>query len=138
EGCEARRKRLTERLRPTPDWALVADPRHVHYLTNFLVDPVSSSARAALALLLIEQSGRTTLVTDNQAAKRAKDVYADRVEVVRWYNHQDSVIDRRLAVIEQFVHVLPAELPETVAVERLALPIELMRHLTDEPSRPGL
>ena len=26
---------------PMPDWAIVADPRHVTYLTNFAIDPVS-------------------------------------------------------------------------------------------------
>jgi Xaa-Pro aminopeptidase len=138
EGCETRRRRLFERLSPTPDWAIVADPRHLNYLTNFFIDPESSLAAAAFALLLVERGGRTTLVTDNQAAKRAKDVWVDRVEAVRWYNHQDSVIDRRLAVIENFVSVLPPELPETVAVESLAVPVELVHHLTDDVSRRGL
>jgi Xaa-Pro aminopeptidase len=124
---------LLDRLDPTPDWAIVADPRHLMYLANFPVEPFSW-ASPQFGLLLVSRDGHSTLVVDNLAARRLQTLWVDQLEVVPWYNHQDSPGDRRLAVIEHFVGTLPRELPESVAVETRAVPVELLRHLTENVS----
>jgi hypothetical protein len=64
EGCVTRRKRLWDALPAELEWVLVADPRHVHYFTNFLVNPLSFSA-GERAWLLLERGGKATLLGDN-------------------------------------------------------------------------
>ena len=59
EGCVARRKRLWETLPESIEWVLVADPRHVQYLANFWVQPLSFSG-GERALLLLARGGRAT------------------------------------------------------------------------------
>ena len=78
KGCTARRRRLMERLDPAPDWAIIADPRHLMYLANFPVEPFSWASPPP-GLLLIERGGASTLVTDNLAARRMKTLWVDRV-----------------------------------------------------------
>src|SRR5207249_3672079 len=53
DGCLARRDRLLSRVPETVEWLLVADPRHVYYLSNFLVNPLSFSG-GERGLLLLE------------------------------------------------------------------------------------
>ena len=111
QGCLARRKQLMWRyedlgrgpdwkpeLEPRAEWAIVADPRHLMYLANFPVEPISWSSPPP-GLLLIKQDGWAMLVVDNLAARRLDNLWIDQVEIVPWYNHADSAVDRRLAGI---------------------------------------
>ena len=64
EGCLARRSHLWNALPAELEWVLIADPRHVQYLANFLVQPLSFSG-GERAWLLLERSGKATLLGDN-------------------------------------------------------------------------
>ena len=64
EGCLARRSQLWNAVPADCEWLLIADPRHVLYLSNFWIHPQSFSAGERAALLL-EREGRATLLGDN-------------------------------------------------------------------------
>ena len=109
EGCLSRRKRLWDALPESIEWVLVADPRHVQYLANFQVQPLSFSG-GERGLLLLERSGRATLCGDNFALRSAAhEPYVDRELVERWYDHQHAVINRDHALLRA-VEKLKSEL----------------------------
>lgn len=108
-GCLARRQRLWQALPDAVEWVLVADPRHVHYLSNFWVNPLSFSA-GERAWLVLERSGKATLLGDNFTLRsRAGEPVVDDEVMVRWYDHKHSVINRDHALLqaaEQFAEKL--------------------------------
>ncbi len=77
EGCLARRKRLWSSLPADVEWILVADPRHVQYLCNFWVQPLSFST-GERGWLCLERSGRATLLGDNFACAGVHKPFVDR------------------------------------------------------------
>ena len=93
-GCQVRRERLWKRLDKKIDWVLVADPRHVQYLANFWVQPLSFSF-GERALLLLKRSGESILLADNFTRRSAAtEPHVDREVIEPWYDHQHSVINR--------------------------------------------
>lgn len=98
-GCEARRTRLWERIPQNVDWLLIADPRHVQYLSNFWVQPLSFSG-GERGLLLLQRDGTTTLLGDNFALRSAvHEPYVDREILAPWYDHKHSVKNRDHALL---------------------------------------
>lgn len=98
-GCVARRERLWAKTPERFEWLLVADPRHVYYLSNFLVNPLSFSA-GERGLLLLERNGGATLLADNFARRSAAgQPYVDQEIIQSWYDHQHSVINRDHALL---------------------------------------
>lgn len=98
EGCRARRRRLWEAVDDDIEWLLVADTRHVQYLANFWVQPLSFSG-GERGLLLLEREGRATLMGDNFALRSAAhEPYIDREVVETWYDHKHSVVNRDQAL----------------------------------------
>ena len=94
EGCETRRSRLWQAVPEDVEWLLIADPRHVHYLSNFWVQPLSFSG-GERGMLLLERDGGATLFGDNFALRSAAgEPYVDREVVEDWYDHRHSVINR--------------------------------------------
>jgi Xaa-Pro aminopeptidase len=94
EGCTHRRERLWARIDPSIEWLLIADPRHVQYLSGFLVHPQSFSAQER-GLLLLERGGEATLLADNFSRRSAAGpLYVDREVIEGWYDHKHSVINR--------------------------------------------
>lgn len=94
DGCSARRFRLWDALPEEFDWVLIADPRHVLYFSNFLVNPISFST-SERGLLLLERSGRSTLLADNFSRRSASaEPYVDEEIVEKWYDHRRSVMNR--------------------------------------------
>lgn len=94
DGCLARRKRLWAAVPAEVEWLLVADPRHVHYLANFWVEPLSFSG-GERGLLLLERDGTVTLLADNFAFRSsATEPYIDREVLDTWYDHRHSVRNR--------------------------------------------
>src|SRR5580704_4430551 len=88
EGCASRRRRLWESVPAEIQWLLVADPRHVNYLSNFWVHPLSFSA-GERGLLLLERDNGATLFYDNMTSgSRAHDAHFDREVVTNWYDHR--------------------------------------------------
>ncbi|MEX0700990.1 MAG: Xaa-Pro peptidase family protein [Planctomycetales bacterium] len=99
QGCDARRQRLWDAVPAGTEWLLIADPRHVYYLSNFLVQPLSFSA-GERALLLLEREGGATLVADNFTVRSGiGEPHVNREIVEEWYDHQHSVINRDHALL---------------------------------------
>src|SRR5690606_11280478 len=70
------------------------DPRHVNYLANFWVQPISNS-HGERAFLLLERDGPATLMADNFTIRSSvHEPYVDRTHVITWYDHKHSVINR--------------------------------------------
>lgn len=98
-GCVARRERLWSRTPERFEWLLIADPRHVYYLSNFLVNPLSFSADER-GLLLLERNGGATLLADNFTRRSASgQPFVDQEVIQTWYDHQHSVINRDHALL---------------------------------------
>lgn len=106
-GCLTRRKRLWEAVPPNVEWLLIADPRHVQYLANFWVQPLSFSG-GERGWLLLQRDGRATLLGDNFALRSAaQPPYVSREIVETWYDHKHSVINRDHALLNALRRVAP-------------------------------
>ena len=100
EGCLQRRKNLWDRIPREFSWILIGDARHVQYFSNFRVNPISFSADQR-ALLLLERSGKATLLVDNFTRRSASgDPYVDAEVVIPWYTHKRSVTNRDHALVD--------------------------------------
>ncbi len=107
EGCLARQQRLWDAVPADVEWLLVADPRHVLYLSNFLVQPLSFSG-GERGLLLLERGGRSTLIGDNFSLRSAASTpFVDREIIEKWYDHQHSVVNRDHALFAALGQVVP-------------------------------
>ncbi|MFM8217764.1 MAG: aminopeptidase P family N-terminal domain-containing protein, partial [Planctomycetaceae bacterium] len=107
ECCLVRRARLWDRLPREIDWVLVADPRHVYYLSRFLIHPLSFSVNER-GWLLLERDGPATLLADNFSRRSALAPPAvDVEELETWYDHRHSVIDRDAALLATLARVAP-------------------------------
>lgn len=142
EGCLARRKRLWASLPADVEWILVADPRHVQYLCNFWVQPLSFST-GERGWLCLERSGRATLLGDNFALRAGvHKPYVDREIVEKWYDHKHSVINRDHALLAALKQLQPdlngrkglveAEVLPVAAADLLGVPPE-SRNASQEP-----
>lgn len=106
EGCQSRRKRLWDAVPANVEWLLITDPRHVQYLANFWVQPLSFSA-GERGLLLLERSGQATLLGDNFSLRSAAHAaYAEEV-IETWYDHKHTVINRDHALLNALRKVAP-------------------------------
>lgn len=122
-GCAQRRARLWSRIPAEFEWLLIADPRHVHYLSNFWVPSLSFSG-GERALLLLEREQRATLLADNFTAKSASGKhYVDREEIHTWYDHKHSVVNRDLALFEAVKRIRDRVYGRVGAVEAEWLPL---------------
>src|SRR5690606_4917058 len=105
-GCQRRRERLWQTVGEDIEWLLIADPRHVQYLANFWVQPLSFSG-GERGLLLLERDGRATLLGDNFTVRSAAhEPYVDREIVETWYDHKHSVINRDHALFAALKQVV--------------------------------
>ncbi len=98
-GCQSRQRRLWDAVPADVDWLLIADPRHVQYLCNFWIQPLSFSG-GERAWLLLERDGRATLLADNFVVRSGvHEPYVGREVVEDWYDHRHSVINRDHALL---------------------------------------
>ncbi len=99
EGCLQRRKNLWARIPVEFDWVLIGDARHIQYFCNFRINPISFSADQR-ALLLLERSGKATLLADNFTRRSASgDPHVDTEIIIPWYTHKRSVTNRDDALV---------------------------------------
>ena len=132
EGCLARRERLWASIPEIADWVLVADPRHVQYLANFWVQPLSFSG-GERGLLLLERSGRATLLADNFTARSAvQEPLIDREIISPWYDHQHSVMNRDHALVDAVRQVTDELRDRPGLVEAEWLPVSCWKALDVE------
>ena len=123
EGCLARRSRLWNAVPADCEWLLIADPRHVLYLSNFWIHPQTFSA-GERAWLLLERDGKATLLGDNFSLRsRAADPFIDDEVMVKWYDHQHSVINRDHALLKAAEMISSRLFGRGGAVEAEWLPI---------------
>ncbi len=105
DGCLSRRRRLWESVDPQIEWLLIADPRHVNYLVNFWIHPLSFSA-GERGLLLLERDNGATLLCDNFAiGSTSAEPHVDRQVVETWYDHQHSPVNRDHALLRALAQI---------------------------------
>jgi Xaa-Pro aminopeptidase len=132
-GCLARRARLWKALPESVEWVLVADPRHVQYLANFQVQPLSFSG-GERGLLLLERSGRATLLADNLAIRAsAHEPFVDGEVVATWYDHRHSAINRDHALLDALGKVVPDLRGRRGLVEAEWLPLAAASVFAEKP-----
>jgi len=125
EGCLSRRKRLWEAVPAEVEWLLVADPRHVQYLANFWIQPLSFSG-GERGLLLLQRDGTASIIGDNFAVRSAAhEPFVDREVIETWYDHKHSVINRDHALFNA-LRTATAKLDGVGLVEAEACPIGVM------------
>lgn len=123
DGCLARRYRLWDALPQEYDWVLIADPRHVHYFSNFWVNPISFST-CERGLLLLERSGQATLMADNFTRRSAvADPFVDEEVIGKWYDHKHSVMNRDHVLFAQLKLLAPRLKGRRGLVEAEWLPV---------------
>lgn len=129
EGCLSRRQRLWDRIPAGIDWLLIADPRHVQYLANFWVQPLSFSG-GERGLLLLERNGRSTILGDNFSVRSAvHKPYVDREVISTWYDHQHAVVNRDHALFSAIQQVSEDLVQGKGLVEAEWLPIGATEYL---------
>jgi Xaa-Pro aminopeptidase len=122
-GCLARRKRLWDALPGAIEWVLIADPRHVHYFSNFWVQPLSFSA-GERGWLLLERDGKATLLGDNFTLRsRAGEPFIDEEVMIKWYDHRHSVMNRDHALLQAAEQISDRLYGREGAVEAEWLPL---------------
>lgn len=105
-GCRERRKRLFAELPDEVDWVVIADPRHVNYFSAFFVNPISFST-CERALLVLERSGKATLLADNFTRRAAcTEPFVDNDLKGTWYDHTHRVENRDHFLFEMFKDVI--------------------------------
>ncbi|MBM4075810.1 MAG: aminopeptidase P family protein, partial [Planctomycetes bacterium] len=105
------------------EWLLVADPRHVLYLSNFMVHPLSFSG-GERCWLLLERDGKASLLGDNFSLKsRTGEPFVDEEVAVKWYDHQHSVMNRDHALLKAAEQVSNRLYGRAGAVEAEWLPV---------------
>ncbi|HET6327747.1 MAG TPA: Xaa-Pro peptidase family protein [Planctomycetaceae bacterium] len=123
DGCLSRRRRLWEVVDPQVQWLLIADPRHINYLANFWVHPLSFSA-GERGLLLLERDNGATLLCDNMTlGSKSSEPQVDRQVVEMWYDHQRSPINRDHALLAALKQVAPQLAGRSGLVETEWLPV---------------
>ncbi|MCA8993486.1 MAG: aminopeptidase P family protein [Planctomycetaceae bacterium] len=134
EGCLARRQRLWNAVPENVDWLLIADPRHVQYLANFWVQPLSFSG-GERGLLLLERSGQASIMGDNFAVRSAAHApYVDREVIEGWYDHKHSVINRDEALFNALGQIASELKGRTGLYEAEWLPAAALQHLGSNAS----
>lgn len=122
-GCETRRSRLWQAVPGNLEWLLIADPRHVHYLSNFWVEPLGFSA-GERGVLLLERDGGATLLADNFTLRSsAGEPCVDREVVEVWYDHEHSAVNRDHALLRALASVSERLFARCGAVEAEWLPV---------------
>ncbi|VAX35630.1 Aminopeptidase YpdF (MP-, MA-, MS-, AP-, NP-specific) [hydrothermal vent metagenome] len=123
EGCHARQQRLWNAVPDDVEWLLIADPRHVLYLSNFLVHPLSFSG-GERGLLLLEREGEVSLLADNFTIRSSTGTpFVDREVIENWYDHKNSVINRDHALLAAVKKVSEQLYGRKGAVEAEWLPL---------------
>lgn len=130
EGCRRRRERLFAELPDEVEWVVIADPRHVNYFSAFFVNPISFST-CERALLVLERSGKATLLADNFTRRAAgTEPFVNNEITGRWYDHQHSVENRDhflFGLLRDVVHDFSVKQKGRVLLELEWLPVEAAR-----------
>lgn len=123
EGCADRRFRFWDALPDDYEWAVIADPRHVNYLSRFFVNPISFST-CERALLFLERSGRAALIADNFTLRSAScPPLVDEEITEKWYDHRHAVMNRDHCLFRLLKEVAPRMAGRRGLIEAEWLPV---------------
>src|SRR4030042_1467394 len=137
EGCRGRRTRLWEALPREVQWVLVADPRHVNYLSGFWVNPVSFSS-GERGFLYLERDGEAILLCDNFTLKSAiGGAFVDRTIVEPWYDHRHGVPNRDQVLFRALERIRDRFRPASGLLEAEWLPLGALEALGWPAAAPG-
>lgn len=137
-GCLSRRARLWAEVPEDVEWLLIADPRHVQYLANFWVQPLSFSG-GERGLLLLDRQGPVSLLGDNFAIRSAaQKPYVDREVIEPWYDHKHAVVNRDHALVNALAKVAPELAGRKGLIEAEWLPIAAAQALGTVPASGGI
>ncbi|MFO0947085.1 MAG: Xaa-Pro peptidase family protein [Planctomycetota bacterium] len=129
DGCKARRKRLFERLDPSVDWVILADPQHLMYFANYFQSPFVFRSTNANAMLLFSRAGESILVADNLLGVFAELAHVDRTHLPVWYAGKASAPHREGMLVEQTLKLLEQTSGTTLGVEHAAVPAGIVAGL---------
>lgn len=120
-GCVRRQKALLERT--DVDLLVIANPRHIQYLSGLYSSPLQLSAWGLSFLLIDGNSGESTLVVHNALAAAAELAHADKVVSWRSYDFANLPgVDSYAAAIPQLNERLAPYAGRRVGIEPGWLP----------------
>jgi Xaa-Pro aminopeptidase len=100
EGCRNRRARLLQTVEA--DLIVINNPRHIQYLSGLYISPLGLSGWGP-NFLLLDKTGKSTLLVHNFIEAEAGSAYVDEVIVWRWY---DSATQPGLPVFREAISQL--------------------------------
>jgi Xaa-Pro aminopeptidase len=124
---------LLHRLKGECKIVVLADPRHIGYISGFFTNPATLSLRSQ-SFLVIEPGEQTTLITDTAQAEAARLAHANSVETFVWYDETAPRRENhRLAsqTLLNVIHRLHLS-SRSIGVELGALPSEASEALRRE------
>jgi Xaa-Pro dipeptidase len=137
QACQERIGQLLERTRGGCGAIIIADPRHIGYLSGFFTNLATINLRSQ-SFLMIEPDGRSTLITDNWQAEAARASHVDAVEVFDWYIEEWPARERRALAVQSLSRCLRQTpfVPRVIGIERNTFMVEASDKLSAE--YPGL
>ena len=128
EYCLKRRERLWNRLPESVEWIVVGNPKHINYLSGFLINPVGLS-NDERSFLLLKREGPATLIGDNHGISfAAGPYYVDNTATAVWYDKIHSVPDRTRLTGEALSDTVKGLNPKNGLVEEEWVPGYIPRH----------
>lgn len=131
-GCQARRKRLWDRLPDRPDWIVIADPEFQTYLANYFHSPFVFRTTNAGTFLILGADGSATLVADNFLTGFAADAFVDEVVAPVWYRGQESAPHREALLVATILDRLKRSPGKHFGLELSRLPVGVVEGLRAE------
>lgn len=123
-GCQERRQALIQQVES--DHIIIANPRHIQYLTGLWANPLMLSAWGSNFLIINTSTGHSTLIVHNGIAGQVPDSYVDEIIEWRWYDAVAEVgIPIHRQALRELQHYLQSIQPQKVAIESGFLPYGL-------------
>jgi Xaa-Pro aminopeptidase len=122
QGCQQSIGQLLERLQGECQAVVVADRRHIGYLSGFFTNPAAINV-SAQSFLVVEPDGSTTLLTDNWQADAARAAHANAIEVFEWCAEEGKALERYRQAAQTLLQILrkARRLPRAIGIERNGL-----------------
>lgn len=134
EGCASRRARLWASVPAECELAVIADPRHVAYFSNYAPSLFTFHANEALAILVLTRD-RTALVVDNLVTCFADRAHVDEVVAPVWYEGKKSAPIRPALAIQRAIELIRGMGASSIGIEKDAVPSGLALALLEGSTR---
>ncbi len=128
EYCLKRRERLWSHLPEHVEWVIIGNPKHINYLSGFLINPIGLS-NDVRSFLLLKRDGEAVLIGDNHGISFAVGpYYVDETINVLWYDKIHAVRDRTRLVVEAVADLVRKLNPKHGLVEEEWVPTYIPHH----------